>query len=137
MFFTTFCTFATQSSSMSTIIVAPIIITSSVYFDLFKGEVHCRSIFSGLKEGVELSIKQFLLFSRTPPSLRKQPRKILSCTPSSQIMTEMEEDCSQIATEKEELYSQFVTQMKNLTRSQLCRGRTLLVVCEGKKENRS
>ena len=49
----------------------------------------------------------------------------------------MEEDCSQIATEMEELYSQFVTQMKNLTRSQLCRGRTLLVVCEGKKENRS
>ena len=102
-----------------------------------KGEVHCRSIFSGLKEVFKLSIKQLLLFSRTPPSLRKQRPKIQSCTPSSQIMMELEVACVQIATEMEELYSQFVMYMKNQTRSWLCRGRALIVVCEGKKENYS
>ena len=99
-----------------------------------KGEVHCRSIFSGLKEVFKLSIKQLLLFSRTPPSLRKQRPKIQSCTPSSQIMMELEEACSQIATEIEELYSQFVMQMKNLTRSLLCRIGTLLVVYSGMEQ---
>ena len=90
----------------------------------FKGRVHCRSSFSVLNEGVELSIKQFLLFFRTPPSLRKKPSKIRSCTPSQQIM-ELEEACSLIAMDMEELFSQFAMQMKNLTRSLLC---TLLVV---------
>ena len=108
----------------------------------FKGRVHCRSSFSVLNEGVELSIKQFLLFFRTPPSLRKKPSKIRSCTPSQQIM-ELEEACSLIAMDMEELFSQFAMQMKNLTRSLLCtllvvyswNGTIWLVVCEAKEEN--
>ena len=103
---------------------------------VFKGEVHCKTIFQRVKEDVQGIIEQFLFFLETPPTLRKEPSKFRSCTPFSQFVRGygrrllvdcdgngrtflvvcygMEELCSQFVTEMEGLDSQFVKERQNL-----------------------
>ena len=78
-------------------------------------------------------MKQFSFFLRTLPILRKGPSKCNSCTLSSQLVREMEEDCSQfvcflvlLCSRQEELYLHFIGEMDELG-SQFVRERKKIV----------